>query len=74
MNSNHEFYARVYLPKKERDPDSYLIIDYLLHALAMAELNYSGDTIEKVLQDIRNDVSHRLTTLAKNALPESRDE
>ena len=74
LNSNHEFYARVYLPKKERDPDSYLIIDYLLHALAMAELNYSGDTIEKVLQDIRNDVSHRLTTLAKNALPESRDE
>ena len=73
LNVSHEFYPRVYLPQKLLDPNAYLAIDYLLYALARAELNNTSEASKIIFEDLRTDVSRTLRQLADN-LPESKDE
>lgn len=73
INTMHEFYPRVYLPQKLLDPNAYLAIDYLLYALARAELRNTSEESKQVIEDIRVDISRTLRHLSQN-LPESKDE
>lgn len=71
LNTSHPFYERVYLPARS---DSVVqAFDYLLWALANAELHVLSDAHKAALMDLRYDASKRLRALALE-LPELKDQ
>jgi hypothetical protein len=71
LNTSHPFYERVYLPARS---DSVVqAFDYLLWALANAELQVLSEAHRAALMDLRYDASKRLRALALE-LPELKDQ
>jgi len=70
INTSHPFYERVYLPSRS---DSVVqAFDYLLWALANAELHVLSESHKAALMDLRYDASRRLRALAME-LPEPKE-
>jgi Histidine kinase-, DNA gyrase B-, and HSP90-like ATPase len=67
LNTSHLFYERVYMPS--RNSNVVQSFDYLLWALANAELYVTSDTHRKVFLELRYEASKRLRALA-DELPE----
>lgn len=67
LNTGHQFYERVYLPGK--NSNVIQAFDYLLWALANAELYVISESHKKVFIDLRYQASRQLRILAEE-LPE----
>jgi len=73
INKSHDFYAKIYMRAKD---NGYSIegMDYLLWALAAAELDNTSKDLEPLFQDIREEVSANLKRLLRTLpLPDEED-
>ena len=68
ISATHPFYRKVYSPQRG-NPPAIQALDFLLWALANAELNYTNDQNRKTLEDFRFEISRNLRTLVED-LPE----
>lgn len=71
LNTGHPFYTKAYLPNKE---NSTVIqaLDYVLWALAQAELNNINDETKEAFEEYRIEVSRNLKKLVSD-LPDAPD-
>lgn len=67
INKSHDFYAKIYM-RAQNNGYSIEGMDYLLWALAAAELDNTNKDLEPLFQDIREEVSANLKRLLR-ALP-----
>lgn len=67
INKSHDFYAKIYI-RAQSNGYSIEGMDYLLWALAAAELDNTNKDLEPLFQDIREEVSANLKRLLR-ALP-----
>jgi hypothetical protein len=73
INKSHDFYAKIYMRTQD---NGYSIegMDYLLWALAAAELDNTNKDLEPLFQDIREEVSANLKRLLRVLpLPDEED-
>lgn len=73
INKSHDFYAKIYMRAQD---NGYSIegMDYLLWALAAAELDNTNKDLEPLFQDIREEVSANLKRLLRTLpLPDEED-
>lgn len=75
LNTGHPFYTKAYLPNKENSP-VIQALDYLLWALAQAELNNINDETKDDFEEFRVEVSRNLKKLVADLpdAPEGQDE
>lgn len=71
LNAGHDWYRKAYLPNSDNSP-LVQAIDYLLYALAQAEMNNTSAENDEVFEDFRYEVSKNLRKLVRD-LPESED-
>lgn len=71
LNTGHPFYSKAYLPNKENSP-VIQALDYLLWALAQAELNNINDETKDAFEEFRVEVSRNLKKLVAD-LPDFTD-
>jgi hypothetical protein len=71
LNSGHPFYTKAYLPNKENSP-VIQALDYLLWALAQAELNNLNESTQDAFEEFRVEVSRNLKKLVAD-LPDVPD-
>lgn len=71
LNSGHPFYSKAYLPNKENSP-VIQALDYLLWALAQAELNNINENTQDAFEEFRIEVSRNLKKLVAD-LPDTPD-
>lgn len=62
LNTGHPFYSKAYLPNKANSP-VIQALDYLLWALAQAELNNINDETKDAFEEFRVEVSRNLKKL-----------
>ena len=62
LNTGHPFYAKAYLPNKDNSP-VVQALDYLLWALATAELNNVNESSKDAFEEFRIEVSRNLKKL-----------
>ena len=73
INTNHDFYQKIYLRAKN---NGYSVqgMDLLLWALSAAEVNYSDEKMQRVFEDLREEVSSNLKKLLRDVeLPDEAD-
>ena len=73
ININHDFYQKIYLRAKN---NGYSVqgMDLLLWALSAAEVNYSDEKMQRVFEDLREEVSSNLKKLLRDVeLPDDAD-
>lgn len=65
INKNHDFYQKIYLRAKNH---GYSVqgMDLLLWALSAAEVNYSDSSMQRVFEDLREEVSTNLKKLLRD--------
>lgn len=71
LNTGHPFYSKAYLPNKENSP-VIQALDYLLWALAQAELNNVNDANKDAFEEFRIEVSRNLKKLVAD-LPDAKE-
>jgi len=71
LNTGHPFYAKAYLPNKANSP-VIQALDYLLWALANAELNNINEATMDSFEEFRVEVSRNLKRLVAD-LPDMAD-
>ncbi|MCX4219843.1 MULTISPECIES: ATP-binding protein [Pseudomonas] len=71
LNTGHPFYSKAYLPNKENSP-VIQALDYLLWALAQAELNNVNNANKDAFEEFRIEVSRNLKKLVAD-LPDAVD-
>lgn len=73
INKSHDFYAKIYM-RAQSNGYSIEGMDYLLWALAAAELDNTNKDLEPLFQDIREEVSANLKRLLRTLpLPDEED-
>ena len=73
INKSHDFYAKIYM-RAQHNGYSIEGMDYLLWALAAAELDNTNKDLEPLFQDIREEVSANLKRLLRTLpLPDEED-
>lgn len=73
INKSHDFYAKIYM-RAQHNGYSIEGMDYLLWALAAAELDNTNKDLEPLFQDIREEVSANLKRLLRILpLPDEED-
>lgn len=73
INKSHDFYAKIYM-RAQNNGYSIEGMDYLLWALAAAELDNTNKDLEPLFQDIREEVSANLKRLLRPLpLPDEED-
>lgn len=72
VNTGHDWYRKAYVPNEENSPLAQAI-DYLLYALAQAEMNNTDNSMWDMFEEYRVEVSRNLRKLVKD-LPEPDDE
>lgn len=73
INKSHDFYAKIYM-RAQNNGYSIEGMDYLLWALAAAELDNTNKDLEPLFQDIREEVSANLKRLLRTLpLPDEED-
>lgn len=68
LNASHDWYRRAYLPNADNSP-LVQAIDYLLYALAQAEMNNTSQDNNDAFEEFRVEVSRNLRKLVRD-LPE----
>lgn len=72
INTSHDWYRKAYLPNASNSP-LVQAIEFLLFALAQAELNNTGDALQPHFEEFRVEVSRNLRKLVAD-LPEPPEE
>lgn len=73
INKSHDFYAKIYM-RAQNNGYSIEGMDYLLWALAAAELDNTNKDLEPLFQDIREEVSANIKRLLRTLpLPDEED-
>jgi hypothetical protein len=73
LNTGHPFYAKAYLPNKANGP-VVQALDYLLWALAQAEMNNINDANQEAFEEFRVEVSRNLKKLVADLPDAASDE
>jgi hypothetical protein len=73
LNTGHPFYNKAYLPNKENSP-VIQALDYLLWAIATAELDNINDTNKDTFEEFRVEVSRNLKRLVADLPDPASDE
>ena len=74
INRNHDFYQKIYLRAKT---NGYSVqgMDLLLWALSAAEVNYSDERMQRIFEDLREEVSSNLKRLLRDVeIPDLSDD
>jgi hypothetical protein len=73
LNEHHDFYQKIY-KRCQNNPHATQGMDFLIWTLAAAELNNTDDDLNKVFEDIREEVSGNLKKLLRDLeMPDEED-
>lgn len=68
VNTGHDWYRKAYLPNLKENPNVCEAIDFLLYALALAELNNTDEDLRDDFEQFRVEVSRNLRRLVADML------